>query len=331
MKIIAFHIMYDLFLTMLLMLPSFSLAAPAQSSNSLALVTTGPSIVDAIGPEPIDPRFSMEPIYLTTPLDEDDCLVAAVQLIGGWGSNPFTQREQTPISYWDDYVPRVQITIQSPRTTASIETRFLVWGLYLGVKDMIATNRFRNVQFVLKWDGQNIGFISINKRTGPLSSLPATVSANFTSTLRQRSDSVTLPVSGSQNLTSFNILLQNAPSSPSNDEMAMKIEALPDKPMPKHTIIIALLEGILTVASRTSRAPVPMIVQVQPPAPYGAKLIILPERMVSGRPHLTFGMIAFAIRQIPATLLLGAHAWLEVRFRIEVDDVLVARGGLSMP
>ncbi len=323
--------MYDLSLTMLLMLPSFSLAAPTQPINSLALIAPGPSTVNAIGPEPIDPRFSMQPVYQATRLDEDDCLVAAVQLVGGWGSNPFTQPVQTPISYWDDYVPRVKITIQSPRTRGSIETRFLVWGLYLGVKDMIVMDRFRNVQLVLKWDGQNIGFISIEKRVGPLPSLPGTGSANFTSTVRQRSDSVNLYISGSQNGTSFNIPLQNAPSSNANDEMAMKIEALPDKPIPKHTAIMALLEGILTVASRTSRAPVPMIVQVQPPAPYGAKLIILPERMVSGRPYLTFGMIAIAIRQIPATLLLGAHAWLEVRFRIEVDDVLVARGGLSMP
>ena len=73
-----------------------------------------------------------------------------------------------------------------------------------------------------------------------------------------------------------------------------------------------------------------MIVQVQPPAPYGAKLVILPERAVSGRPCLTFGIIAIAIRQIPATLLLQAHAWVEVRFRIEVNDFLVARGGISM-
>lgn len=93
---------------------------------------------------------------------------------------------------------------------------------------------------------------------------------------------------------------------------------------------MALLDGILAVASRTTRAHVPDRIRVQTPAPYGARLLVVPERAVAGRPYLTFGMVALAIRQIPGNLLLGVGRWVEVRFQIEVDDVVVARGALSV-
>ena len=63
---------------------------------------------------------------------------------------------------------------------------------------------------------------------------------------------------------------------------------------------IPVIDGILAVASRTTRAHVPEPVQVRPPAPYGATLRVVPRPATAGQPYLTFGIVALVLRQIPA-------------------------------
>lgn len=311
------------------MLLSFGSATSAQPMTSLIPNVPSPLSANAIGPEPIDPRFSMQPSYQAVPLAEDDCVVAAVQLLGLWGSNPFTGQEPT-ITYWDDYVPRVEITSLSPRAGGTVEARFLIWGLYLGVKDMIESNRFKSVQFVLRWEGQIVALILIKKRQSLLS-IPGGNSINSTDTtniLRQRSSSNQLNIFASENLndTSFNL---SFPITASTDlEMTVKVFPLANRPLPKYNFIMALLDGILAVASRLPRAPVPEPVQVQTPAPYGASLQVVAEQVTRGQPHVTFGIMALALRQIPQGLLLRVHQWMEIVFEILISDILVARGAL---
>lgn len=121
--------MYNLFRTILLMLPSFGFAKPAQPINSLGLITASPGASNPIGPEPKDPRFSLQALYKAVPLDEDQCLAATVQFMGLLGSIAFFEPLQTK-TYWDDYFPNVEVTNRSPRTGGTIEARFLIWGLY---------------------------------------------------------------------------------------------------------------------------------------------------------------------------------------------------------
>ena len=315
--------MYKVFSAIFLMLPSFGSATPVQTISSLDPNGTGPVSANAIGPEPIDPRFSMQALYQAAPLAEDDCLVAAVQLLGLWGSTPFLSQEPTRV-YWDDRFPGVEITSRSPRTGGTMEVRVLVWGLYLGVKDMIEFNKFNSVQFVLRWEEQTVALISIRKR-GDLLSLPGEKSIDSTNTtgmLRKRSSSNQLNIFATENLdgTSFNL---------SVPKMSVKVIPLGNRPLPKYNFIMAILDGILAVASRATLVTVSEPVQVQPPAPYGAKLWVVPERATPGQPSLTFGILALALRQMPAFLLLRVHQWVEVDFEILFDEIMMARGALS--
>lgn len=59
---------------------------------------------------------------------------------------------------------------------------------------------------------------------------------------------------------------------------------------------IPVIDGILAVASRTTRAHVPEQVQVRPPAAYGATLRVVPRPATSGQPYLTFGIVALVLR-----------------------------------
>lgn len=321
--------MYNLFPAILLVLPSLSFATPARPINSLLPNATDPLLVN-IGSEPIDPRFSMQPLYQAVPLAEDDCLVAAVQLLGLWGSKPFTGQEPT-ITYWDDYFPRVVIISRSPGAGGAIEVRFLVWGLYLGLKDMIESHRFRNVQLVLRWEGQVVALISIKKRQSLLSAPGENLinATNVTNVLRQRSSLNQLDLFTSEilNGASFN---RSVPITASADvEMAVKVFPSVNRPLSKYSLIMAILDGILAVASHLTRAPLVVPVQIQTPAPYGANLRVVPERTILGPPHLTFGFVALALRQIPAGLLLRVHQWVEINFEVLISDVLVGRGAIA--
>ena len=325
----AFDIMYSLFPTMMLLLPTFSFASPAQPLNSLALTsTTSRNPANPVGPSPIDPRFAMQPLYEAVDLDEDHCLVATVQFMGLLGSarsdEPFPTK-----TYFDDRFPNVEIANHSPRTGGTIEARFLVWGLYLGVKDMIVTDRFKNVQFVLRWEGQIVGIITIRNQAGPRSLLSGT---NSTTDMERRSSSSSsnqlhnLSASESLDGTSFNLSIPNTLSTP-NTLVTVRTEFL-DELLPKTSIIMALMEGILAVASQLPRARVLDPVHAEPAFPYDATLEVLPVLTRHGEEYLTFGIVALAIRQIPAALLLQKGEWVEVEFRILVEGTLVARGDL---
>ena len=320
--------MYSLVPTILLMLPSFGFATSAQPISSLAVTATGSSNSNAIGPQPIDPRFSLLHLYQAVRLNEDHCLVIAVQLLGLLGSDP-SATDVEPQEYFDDRLPRVAITIRSARTGGTIEARFLIWGLYLGIKNMIENNRFQSVYFLLRWEEQLVAVITIKVRAVTPLSLPGQNSTSSTDSPRRRSppNQPNPFASGSLDDTSFNVTVPDTSSDP-NSELEVEIRVLTE-PLPKYNVIMALLDGILAAASYPSSAQVPDPVQVQPPPPYGAKLQVLPTQRPSGEPRLTFGIVALALRQIPVTLLLAARRWVAVDFRIMVDGSLVATGGIS--
>lgn len=316
--------MYKLFRMTLLMVSSLGFATPARPLISLPLINPSPSASNPIGPEPIDPRFSLQAMYRAMPLNQDQCLTTAVLFMGLLGSLSFVAPLPSK-TYWDRYLPNVEITHRSPRTGGTIEERFLIWGLYLGVKDMIESNRFKEVQFVLRWEGQIVGIMGMRKPAGalPLSGM------NSTSDMRRRLFSSLLNLTASQSLdgTSFSPSVPDPPSSPN---LALHLEiAGVGGPLPKYNIIMALLEGILAVAPRAPGAQVLEPVQVEPPPPYDAILQVVPEQTAYGQPRLTYGFVALTIRQIPAILLLQARRWAEVNFRIVVDGVVVARGSVS--
>ena len=90
---------------------------------------------------------------------------------------------------------------------------------------------------------------------------------------------------------------------------------------------MALMGAMLAVAPRTTRARLQEPVQVRPAAPYDAKLVVLPVHSVE--PFMTYGLVAAQLRQIPAVLLLRAQRWAAVRFSILIDNIEMAKGGIS--
>ena len=318
--------MFDLFPIILLMLPGFAFASPAQPVSSLGLTTSASLTANPIGPEPIDPRFSLVVRPQMQPLVEDDCLVAAVQALGVWGSYPL-QYEAPGLNYYDADFPRVEIESRSADTSGRLHAQFLVWGMYLGLKRMIRTHRYESVKLLLQWEGRIVGQIWIRPRQGqvPLS-LPGEMSFNSTNTLQERSslNSFNLSASETPGRTSFNF---SVPPTPSNapTEFTMAVNSM-ERPLPKYNFIMAILDGILASSSLTPEDPLQESVRVRIPPPFGAKFLLVPTPEASEESYMTKNILALALRQIPKVLLLRQPGWVEARILIFVNNIQVAQG-----
>ena len=318
-----------LFTAILLMLPCFGFASPAQPINSLSLTNPAAlTAVNPIGPVPIDPRFTMQPFYQPQPLVENDCIVTAVQLLGLFGSDPLTFQE--PVQrYTERLFPHVLIENRSISPSGATEARFLVWGLYLGLKDMLTSRRFQRVKFVLRWEGRVIAQIEIMPRDPPGQlSLPGEMSFNSTDTLQERSSSSPFNLSASEAIgrTSFNFSIPPTPSNP-RSEMAIAI-APSDRPLPKYSFIMAILEGILAGGSLTPRARLPEPAQAEVGAPFNSRLVMAPLPGTYGMPYMTYGTLALALRQIPAAMLQQQYPWVECNIKVMIDNISVGQGAV---
>lgn len=306
------------------MLPCFGFALPAQPVNSLSLTDPAALTTNAIGPVPIDPRFTMQAFYQAQPLVENDCLVAAVQILGIWGSDPLNMQEPDA-TYSTDYFPRVQIESRSLSTGGTTEARFLVWGLYLGLKDMMTTRRFQRVKFVLRWEGRIFAQIEISPRTvqGQLSS-PGEMPFNSTDTLQERSSSpFNLSASEAIGQTSFNFSVPPTPSNPGG-ETTVEITPL-DRPLPKYSFIMAILEGILAGGSETPRARLRDSVRAEVGPPFNSRLVLAP---LPGTSYMTYGILARALRQIPSGMLQRQYPWVESNIKVMLNGVSVGQGAV---
>ena len=257
-------------------------------------------------------------MYEEVPIDEDQCLVEAVQVLGLWAqlppSDPVVQA-----AYADEKLPNIGLTALGPGEGRPVQVRFLTGGLYLGIQGMIESRSFNKALFVIRWDGQTVGSIHV---ASPAPSLSGNKSTND---LQQKSSPNTLALVASQgmNPNSFNL---SVPDTLSDRNVKIKLNNFNlGQPLPKYDAIMALMTVVFSGSSPTARERMPAPgLQITAPPPFEAKFLVRPERTTSARPYVTLRMAALVARQVPALLLLQARRWAELEFQIEVDDVLVA-------
>ena len=313
--------MYILFFqVILLLLPSSSFALPAQPILTLGSITTSNNTLNAIlGPD-WDPRFGVQVLYQEVPIDEDQCLVEAVQVLGEWAlmspNDPVVEA-----AYSDEHLPNIGITALGPGQGRPVLVRFLNGGLYLGVQAMIEHRSFKKALFVIRWDGQLVGSIHIGAPGSRLS----LSGDNSTNNIRQRSSSDTLALVSSQgvNRNSSNLSVSDILG---GRDVRVKLDKLSlGQPLPKYDAIMAFMTVVFSGASPTARKRIPYPgLTITSPPPFNARLRVWPERATSAMPYVNIRVVALVTRQIPAILLLQSRRWAEVKFQIEVDDVLVA-------
>ena len=313
--------MYALFFqAILLLLPSYTFALPAQPTLPLDVTPTINDTLNAIlGPD-WDPRFGVQVMYQEVPIDEDQCLVEAVQVLGEWAimspNDPVVEA-----AFSDERLSNIGITALGPGQGRPILVRFLTGGLYLGLQAMIEHRSFKKALFIIRWDGRLIGSIHIG-RPGSRLSLSGD---NSTNNIQQKSSPATLALVSSQGLNSNSSNL-SIPEILFDRNVRVKLDKISlGHPLPKYDVIMASMTVVFSGSSPTAREQIqyPGLLISSPP-PFSARLRVWPERATSERPFVTIRIVALVTKQIPAILLLQARRWAEVKFQIEIDDILVA-------
>ena len=311
--------MYTLLFLISLLLPNSSFAIPAQPIQPLGPITTINDTLNAIlGPD-WDPRFEVRTVYEEVPIDQDQSLVEAVQVLWELVQRPPDDQIWRQ-AYTDPQLPNIVITAVGPGAGRSIPVRCLTGGRYLGMQDMIKSRKFKKALFIIRWDGRWVGSIRIGKPGSSLS-VPGD---NSTNDARQKSSPNTLALVASQVLDrdSFSLSVPGTLSA----QVKVKLDNLIlGQPLPKYDAIMALMTVVFSASPPSARERMPYPgVQVMAPPPFEARLQVRPDRAVSERPFVTLRVVALAASQVPAILLLQARQWAEVKFQIKIDDVLVA-------
>ena len=309
--------MYVFLLTIWLILPTFVFAGPMRPRNSLGLTTLDSQTLNAIGYEPVDPRFSVLPQLSLVSLDEDEWLVTAVEVMGYISSVSLsTLLKSSTYNDPDPGLRVVSVVIQPAKSEGRVAARYIVWGFYSAIKGMITINRFRIAQFTLRWEQLTVGVIKIGRRQSSL----YVPEGNYTGTPQQHSS-----------FSQSNFLVARSPDN-TNKNLSLPLTSSGrgirityfGRDLPKHDIILTIVETLLLVASRTPLARVSEAVIVSP-SPHTVQLHVIPYATTSSQPDMTVENVALAVKKIPG-MLLEAGRWSEVHFDIVVGGVEVAHG-----
>ena len=105
-----------------------------------------------------DSRFSARMTIGSTLLPVDAFLVNILNFMGIIATQNF-ERKLSPRKYSTPGYREVEITV-----LGSIEARFLLWGIYIAVAEMVKIVRFNEIGLELSWAGQVVGGVKVALR-----------------------------------------------------------------------------------------------------------------------------------------------------------------------
>lgn len=95
------------------------------------------------------------------------CLMNAVHALkilalGDWYANIVDGTEYQSVSYRE-----VSISVNTQKRNRSIQARYVVWAIMLGIHHMILENKFELAQFEMKLDGKLLGWVHVANNPPP--------------------------------------------------------------------------------------------------------------------------------------------------------------------
>ena len=119
-----------------------------------------------------DSRFTARISIGSTLMPIDSFLVNILNFMGIVATQDF-ERKLSPRKYTTPGYREVEVT-----TFDSTETRFLLWGIYMAVTEMVRIVRFNEVRLELNWDDQIVGRVKVALRQRPGAGLAQTNSTD---------------------------------------------------------------------------------------------------------------------------------------------------------
>ena len=179
--------------TLAIISPSQTLSTTFTNAHSL-----NTTLLDTL----IDPRFGIMAQYAETNLPITPCLMNIVELMANYAELDWLSRVRVRHGVVLPSYPQVEFAIIPNAPATSVEVRFVIWGLWVGIRDIISRNQFHEVEFELFWENKVVAHIYFTKPMdlGPSSS-NETLGTNAPSTLLPTSNGTTSVVLDNSNST----------------------------------------------------------------------------------------------------------------------------------
>ena len=294
---------------------SFTATIPPIQSIDLSANDVLSANITTVGA--IDPHFRVMTNFQDVDVNEDDCVMNVIIAMGILAMN--FAGPVPPRTFRDERYPRCFIQTRSPARGSMIEARFLVWGLYSGIKPMIQNGNWKLAEFTLLWEGHTVGFISFGSAKTASHALQGSQSSRVQS--RKSTASPNSMAISSQIVPSL------GNSSAPNPSFYIDVNPTAyGEPLPKISVFLAVLECLLYLAPKpTSDALLTFSVH---PMAQDVILRLLPVSQ-AGELFLDYGVAGLGLSTIPSKFLAGRRQlWAEVSFDYKLNGVLVGRGSI---
>ena len=266
----------------------------------------------------IDPHFRVTTNFQDIDVREDDCVMNVIIAMGILAMR-FTG-PVAPQTYRDERYPGCFIQTRSPARHSMIEARFLVWGLYSGIRPMIQNDNWKLAEFTLIWEGHIVGFISF----GTARTAPHALQGSQKSRVQTRRSTTAL-----LNSLAISSHIKSPLGNSSVPNPSYYIDVIPTvygEPLPKTSVFMAVLECLLYLAPKPT-SDVLLAFSVHP-MPHDVDLRLW-RMFLPGELFLDYGVAGLGLSAILSNFIAARRQqWTEVNFDYRLNGVLVGRGSI---
>ena len=299
------------------------ISSPQTSSSTFAAI---PLLNTTTQDTSTDPRFGMKVIYGETNIPHTACLMNVVELLAQYAELDFLGRVRQRHGIVLPEYPQVEIAVLPAAPATSVEVRFVVWAIWVGIREIINKHKFHEAEFEVLWEDETVAYISLTK--------PMNIQITGSNRTLGTNESLTL-LSSPNEATSDNLDTSN---STENSSDALTEGQFTWRPFFTHEAkTLTVIEVFLTVmAGLKNAAPHPASEKV--PGPFSSAAVdvfanvqfYLHKRRNprTKPPFFQYIHIIKALRLIPGYML-DKKRFSELFFLMEVSGLPVGEGYLE--
>ena len=304
--------------------------ATINPSQALSNALPSPQFVNTTFGNPgIDPRFHLKAVYAETQIPLTPCFMNVVELLAQYAELDWLSEVKGRHGVVLPEYPQVEFAVIPAAPARSIEVRLVIWGLWVGIRDIINRNLYYEAEYEVLWENQVVAFIYITK---PMDLQPPT---NSTATLGTDEPLSLLP--------SPDAAISNNPDTSNNSSTFNSSDLLTDghfswKPRyAPRAQTLTVIEVFLTVMAGLKNAAFHSALE-KVPGPYASSAVDVFANVqfyIFGRRHprpkppfFQYIHVIKALRLIPGYML-REKRFAEMLFEIDVNGMTVGDGYLQ--
>ena len=273
----------------------------------------------------IDPNFGIVANYAETKIPITPCLMNIVELLANYAALDWMSSVRVRQGVVLPSYPQIEFAVIPKDPASSVEVRFVIWGIWVGIRDMINRNKFFEAEFELYWEEKVVAYMYFTKPEDPgPSSNNMTLGTDEPLTLSPTSDGTAS-------------VMLNSSNSTTNLSDTLNDDGFSWAPLfPPTAKTLSIFEVFLTViAGLKNAAPHPALDKI--PGAYAsaavnvdASLQIFLHKRTSPRPrppYLQYIHVIEALKLVPAYMKAQGR-FAELYFLMQVNNVAVGDGYL---